>query len=466
MRKITVTMALMCALVSALLLAGCGSGSGEKDYSGFYKTFNVNLENFTIEAECQEESGNVHTITSAVVGDSAMQITTTGQKGSGYVTTTAITSDDFSMVQMTSSNNEYESFYCKGNLLDENIKENLVTGRRLYQLIQNAIENSVYSEYKTSTTVGDVVRIIYKADTEQEDKEAHFNVYLNGEGNPILVELPCVINGHNYTVKLDMVNMTPVQMDRNSSQYTEKVDLQNYYIKLINFTNDFVFKKEQTPVVEQPVEEPVQEAEPEEPAEEPAPEPAEPNMAETTIITLSSVKDLFVQLSFSDFVDDVEFISPTGGSYKPESGNVEMMKDSDSDLTVYYRIPNAEIGKWTLRSNSDNNAIDWQVVTDNKIKINGVALSDIKDGIISATADLGKDKNLDINYEYRISVENESGNVCANANGIVNSKDPAKYNMSVMNLEPGNYTMHLRIEYMYDGQKFFNMFTTGSFTKE
>ena len=461
MRKIIVSIALMCAIVSTPLLAGCGSGSGQKDYSGFYKTFSVDLKSYTVEAECQDESGNIMTITSSVVADSAMQITTPGHTGNDYVTTNAIISDDFSSVVMNSSNDEYESFYCKGNLMDENIKEGLVTGRKLYQVVQNAIDNAVYSEYQTSTTVGDVVRIIYKADTDSELRESHFSVYLNGEGNPIMVEIPCVISEHNYILKLDLLNMSPIQMDRDSSQFVERSDLQSYYVKLINYTNDYVFKKD-TPVVEDTA--PVQE-EPD-PTPTPTEAPAEPNITDTTLITLSAPKDLFVQLTFSDFVDNVEFISPTGGTYKPESGNVEMMKDSDSTLTAYYRIPNAEMGVWQLRANSDNNAIEWQVITDNKIKINGVVLSDIKDGIISATADLLKENNLDINYEYRISVENEEGKICATTNGIVNSKDPAKYNMSVMDLEPGTYKARLRIEYMYDGQKFFNMYTTGNFTKE
>ncbi len=461
MRKFIVSIALMCAIVSTPLLAGCSSGSGEKDYSGFFKTFTVNLESYTIEAVCQEDQANSMTITSAVVGDSAMQITTTGRKGNDYMTTNAIISDDFSMVQMNSSDGEYESFYCKGNLMDENIKEGLVTGRKLYQVVQNAIDNSVYSEYQTATTVGDVVRVIYKTDTESELREAHFSVYLNGEGNPIMVEIPCTINEHNYILKLDMLNMSPIQMDRNSSQYVERSDLQSYYVKLINYTNDYVFKKAE-PAAQEPVQEKVEPT----PTPEPTVVPAEPTITDTTLLTLPAAKDLFVQLTFSNFVDDVEFISPTGGTYKPESGNVEMMKDSDSSLTAYYRIPNAEMGVWTLRANSDNNTIDWQVITDNKIKINGVTLSDIKDGIISVTADLLKDKNLEINYEYRISVENEDGNICATTNGIVNSKDPAKYNMSVMDLEPGTYKARLRIEYMYDGQKFFNMYTTGNFTKE
>lgn len=479
MRKITVLMALMCAIVSIPLLAGCGSSEpAEKDYTNFYKSFSVNLENYVVEATCTAENGNTFFVSSVVAGNnagaSAMQITTTGKNTSnGFVETKAIISDEFSQVETHASNDDPKSFYCKGNLVDENLSNGIIIGTKLYQLIQNAIENSVYSEYKSATTVGDVVRIIYKADTDAEVKESHFLVYLDGEGNPVQVELPCVINGHSFTVRLDMRGIEAIQMDRNTSTYTEKYDLQNYYAGMMNYTNDFVFNSaapipEPDPGVEpeptpEPEPETTEEPEPEQPAED---VPAEPNISENELITLQSAKDMFIKLTFSNFVDEVEFVSPTGGSYKPESGNVEKMLDSEGSLTAYYRIPNAEMGKWMMRVNTDNNPqIDFNVYTDNKIKINGLTMSDIKDGIISAEADLSFDKGLDLNYEYKISIVDENNNVSTSTNGIVNTKDPAKYNISLMDLPAGNYRAQLRIEYMMDGQKYFNMFTSNTFTK-
>lgn len=464
MRNFKVTTALMSVIVSGLLLAGCGS-STDKDYSSFYKSFSVDLTNYTIEAACTTDMGGSMEISSTVIGEDAMQVTTNAQKGNGFITITSVSSEDFSMVEM-SSNNDHESFYCQGNMYTD-LQSGIINGKNLYQIIQKAISNSVYSEYQAETTVGDVVRVIYKTDGEDNGVigESHYSVYLNADKNPILVELPCTINNYNYIVKLDLINMNTVQMERNNSQYTEKRDLQSYYVQLIDYANNYVFTTkiaeepvieeeviEEAPIVEEPIVEEVEEV------------PVEESISEIDLMTVSSAKDIFIKLSFSDFVDEVEFVSPTGGSYKVSSGNVEIMKDSDSSLVAYYRIPNAEVGNWKLRCNSANNAIDWEVVTDNKIKINALYTSAIKDGILPVSADLVKDKKLDINYEYHLTID-DGNSICASSSGIVNVQDAAKYNISVMDLPAGTYRAHLRIDYMYDGQKYFNVISSNEFTK-
>ena len=103
-------------------------------------------------------------------------------------------------------------------------------------------------------------------------------------------------------------------------------------------------------------------------------------------------------------------------------------------------------------------------MTDNKIAINGMDLSPIKDGIITVTPKLGMAKGFNVDYEYHIDIVQGTKTVNHVSNVLNTKKDKANYTVSVMDLEPGTYKAILRLEYMYDNQHYINMYSSNDFT--
>ncbi len=342
------------------------------------------------------------------------------------------------------------SYYCDGNLLSEGAI-NMLTGETIFATFQNLLTKVVYREEVASST-GPYIHLISNLDNHARD--LHCDMDESGTINVLSTTYP--FNDYDFNIMYMSNPDTPV-LDLENTEKINKADL----IDIVNTMADYMFYstvqanyEPQSPL-DQP-EEPVEVAE----------EPEEPEtlMVTQQIATLSDAKDLFLKISFSDHVADVEFLSPTGGSYKVESGNVEMMQDSDASRDAYYRIPDAEIGTWQMVFDNAQNEITVETVTDNKIKITALALSPIKDGILSLMPTLAMDKGLDINYEYHVDILQDNHTV-EHFTNILNTKtDKAKYNVSVMDLAPGVYKARLRLEYMYDGQHYINMYTSDDFS--
>ncbi len=348
------------------------------------------------------------------------------------------------------------SYYCDGNLLTEP-RVNIIQGQTIYTVFQNLLAKVVYEEELTGES-GPYTHLISNLDNNARD----IDCIKDDSGAVQKLNSSYPFNEYVFNIAYLAAPETP-SLDISSSTKVNREEL----INIINTMNDYMFAStvQAGKVAAQP---PV--LSPEEQASQPTEDPAQPTEPESfmmteQVATLSDAKDLFMKVTFSNYVDDVEFRAPTGGSYKVESGNVEFMRDDDATKDAYYRIPNAEMGTWQMIYNKSNNDITVETVTDNKIKINGLTLSPIQDGILTLTPTLTMDQGLDIMYEYHIDIIQNNYTVQSSTN-IVNTKDKAVYNVSLMNVAPGTYKARLRLEYMYDGQHYINMYSSPDFTVE
>lgn len=300
--------------------------------------------------------------------------------------------------------------------------------------------------------------MIYKNDTAEAYDESHYICKVNANNELLALSTPLYFDNKIFEIYLDAQQKQEISLNTANAQYCTLDSLIGYANSVDSMLYGKVFDAiEEEP---EPIEEYIYEEEPE--SEEP-----EEMITSEDIATLDESKDLFIKVNFSNNVEDIVFMAPTGGIYTTLAGNVEMMRDDNVTNEVFYRIPNAEMGVWSLQYDKALNDIEVETVTDNKIKINDAQLSAIKDGLVTVSASLLMNKKTNIDYEYHVDIIDQTGVTVEHATNVLNSKsDKPNYTVSVMDLNPGTYKVRLRLEYICEEQKFFNIFTTNDLVIE
>lgn len=450
-------------LICALVFVGCsmpfempfGTSSATEDPTTEPEKFTIEGP-YTVTATIQPQEGEYYFVGVQHIEENLDAAMISSVDATGVETDISLNSrGGVTLCEITDTSGVH-SFYCDGDLITSG-DLNILEGDTIYAIFKNLLATIIFKEDLTGVN-GPYTHAISNLDNKAYD----LNIQNSEDGT--ITSLDSKYNFDNYEFDISYApNPETPQVNIESSQKTERGDLVNTINTLADYMFASVANKQaaQAPPATQE-----EEPEPEEPVDVPiTPDEPESLVMTEEIATLSENKDLFVKIDFSNSVDDIEFTAPTGGSYKVSSGNVEFMQDDMMSRTAYYRIPNAEMGTWKLSYDNAKNEIEVKAVTDNVIKINGLQLSDIKDGIITVTPTLIMPKGLNIDYEYHVNVM-QGNNTLSHTSNIVNTKTyKAGYNASVMDLEPGTYKIRLRLEYEYNGEHYFNIYTSDEFTK-
>lgn len=445
MKKMIKVLAVMTAL--AVMMTGCSTVKNDTGSKA-----NISIDGpYTVTAMIRPFETVYYYVGGQYVSDDAMAAIVNSYDFNNIETTINIVSKNgMTKCDITDSTGSY-SYYCDGNLLAEG-ELNMIQGNTIYTVFKNLLTKIVYKE-EIAGENGPHLHLISNLDNKARDLDCE--VTDTGEVTSLTTTYP--FNDYSFDIGYLSAPQIP-EMDVTQSEKINKGDL----VDIINTMADYMFSSTvQRDYAAQPPTQPVEE-EPVEVVEEPQ-EP-ESLIVTNELVTLSAQKDLFVKVSFSDHVEDIEFTGPTGGTYKAASGNVEYMRDDDVTKDVYFKIPNADMGTWQIMFDNAKNDVTYETVTDNKIKINSLDISPAKDGIITVTPKLAMDKGFDVNYEYHVDIISDNTTVSHSTNILNTKTDKAKYNVSIMDLPTGIYKVRLRLEYMYDGQHYINMFTSNDFT--
>lgn len=459
-------------LICALFLSACsspfsgGSEDGKDDpYRDYYKNVSLDQENYYVYAHAYGPTGALYSVVTEVLADQdAIQTSVMASEADVSTQIDIVTKSGISVCNAKIGDQAY-SFWCQSNIL-EGEELGLLTGPTMYDIVQSALSHGVYSEQidpgylPTGHEGEDAVKIITSSINPETNalEESHCICSVNEKGDTTSFTTPCEMNGYMFNITMEtqrLVEIEPATTDTAAITSSEMINFANSVLDAIFaavFTDNTTSSIEQSDI-------------PEEETEEPVVEEQENTYMAQEIATLTENKDLFVKLTFSNYIsDDITFIAPTGGQYSVATNNVEMMCDDTGGHVAYYRIPGAEIGTWILKYNNSENEISYETVTDNKIKIQKVTTTPVKDGMTTVSATLSTAKGTDITYEYHLTVD-QYNETKTHTTGIKNTKkDKPDYDFSVLNVEPGTYKLRFRIEYMYNDQKYFNIFTVNDFT--
>ncbi len=450
MRKKSLTILIASVLCASMILTGCSTK--KKDEKSIAP---VNIDGpYTVTATIQPSDGVYYFVGIQHIDNDTDVGMISSVDSTGTETNINITAKAGCTKCDIYDSSGAHSLYCEGNLLSEGVF-NILQGNVIYSTFKNLLATVIFEEDMAGADGP------YKHAISNLENKA-YDVNYSTDGNGVVTSVTSEYTYEDYQFDISYApNPEIPQLDISNSSKIAKGDL----INTVNTLADYMFSSvvgatsANKPSVTSPEPEPTQ-----------APEPVEQEpttrIMSKEIVNLPEAKDLFIKINFSNRVDDVEFVGPTGGSYKVSSGNVEYMLDDYVSKTAFYRIPNAEMGMWTLKYDNAVNEVEVEVVYDNIIKISSMALSDIKDGIITVTPNFMMPKGLDVSYEYHIDIIKDNKTIEHTSNILNTKTDKAIYKASVMNLEPGIYKIRLRLEYEYDGKHYINIFTSEEFAKE